>query len=65
MLLASAGFIPLLVDSLLLDLDHPRMKNAAMQGVTDWAAAKGPVQRVRRSSHVRLHLTAASVLTPL
>jgi hypothetical protein len=47
LLLNAEGFISLLVDSLLLDPQHPRQKNAAMQGTTDWEAAKGPVQRVR------------------
>ena len=47
LLLNAEGFIPLLVDSLLLDPQHPRQENAAMQGTTDWEAAKGPVQRVR------------------
>ena len=41
LLLASKGFIPLLVDSLLLDPAHPRMENATIMGVTDWDAAKG------------------------
>jgi hypothetical protein len=49
LLLGVTGFIPLLVDSLLLDPEHPRMTNAAMQGTTDWEAAKGPVQRVSDS----------------
>lgn len=49
LLLGVAGFIPLLVDSLLLDPDHPRMENVTFQGKTDWEAAKGPVQRVSGS----------------
>jgi hypothetical protein len=48
-LLACEGFIPLLVDSLLLDPEHPRKDNASRMGETDWEAAKGPVQRVRHS----------------
>jgi len=49
MLLACSGFIPLLVDSLLLDPEHPRMENVALTGATDWESAKAPVQRVRLS----------------
>lgn len=45
MLLEVEGFIPLLVDSLLLDPQHPRMNNNALTGATDWEGAKGPVQR--------------------
>ena len=45
LLLANESFIPLLVDSLLLDPKHPRMQNVAIQGTTDWEGAKGPVQR--------------------
>ena len=47
MLLEAKGFISLLVDSLLLDPEHPRMQNVTLTGVTDWDTAKGPVQRVR------------------
>ena len=46
LLLNSEGFIPLLVDSLLLDPEHPRRDNATLMGTTDWETAKGPVQRV-------------------
>ncbi len=45
LLLTTEGLIPLLVDSLLLDPEHPRKSNAAMLGTTDWDGAKGPVQR--------------------
>ena len=45
LLLASEHFLTLAVDSLLLDPEHPRMNNAAMQGTTDWEAVKAPVQR--------------------
>eukprot|EP01050_Picozoa_sp_SAG11_P005348 SAG11_NODE_372_length_10036_cov_8.820871_10_plen_347_part_00 len=45
LLLASDGFIPLLVDSLLLDPEHPRQENDTITGKTDWDSAKGPVQR--------------------
>ena len=44
LLLKSDGLVPLLVDSLLLDPDHPRRA----QG--DFDAVAPPVQRVRRSS---------------
>ena len=48
MLLEAKGFISLLVDSLLLDPEHPRMENYhTLTGVTDWESAKAPVQRVR------------------
>eukprot|EP01052_Picozoa_sp_SAG31_P033802 SAG31_NODE_3867_length_3800_cov_23.537422_4_plen_171_part_00 len=47
LLLQCDGFIPLLVDSLLLDPEHPRTENVTLQGATDWVAVKGPVQRVR------------------
>eukprot|EP01043_Picozoa_sp_COSAG02_P068076 COSAG02_NODE_11171_length_1777_cov_2.868892_2_plen_59_part_00 len=36
MLLQAKGFISLLVDSLLLDPEHPRMENVTLTGVTDW-----------------------------
>ena len=49
LLLGVNNFLPLLVDSLLLDPEHPRMENVTLQGKTDWEAAKGPVQRVRDS----------------
>ena len=49
LLLDVTGVIPLLVDSLLLDPEHPRMENVTLQGKTDWEAAKGPVQRVSDS----------------
>ena len=45
LLLSSEGLIPLLIDSLLLDQDHPRRDNPAALGKTDWEGAKGPVQR--------------------
>ena len=45
LLLKCSGFIPLLVDSLLLDPEHPRMENTTMSGVTDWERVKAPVQR--------------------
>ena len=46
LLLSAEGFLPLLVDSLLLDPEHPRMENNTMMGeTTDWEGAKGPVQR--------------------
>jgi hypothetical protein len=45
LLASSGGCIALLVDSLLLDVEHPRQENAALTGVTDWEAAKAPVQR--------------------
>jgi hypothetical protein len=45
LLLASEGFIALLVDSLLLDPEHPRQDNDTITGKTDWDSAKGPVQR--------------------
>ena len=48
LLLKAEGLISLLVDSLLLDPEHPRMENVTLFGRTDWEAAKGPVQRVRR-----------------
>ena len=48
LLLASEGFIPLLVDSLLLDPEHPQRENSTLTGVTDFEATKGPVQRVRQ-----------------
>jgi hypothetical protein len=47
MLLQAKGFISLLVDSLLLDPEHPRMENVTLTGVTDWESAKAPVQQVR------------------
>ena len=59
-MLNAHGFIPLLVDSLLLDLEHPRMENTTIQGVTDWAGAKAPVQRVRRSSAL-VHLVLRAI----
>ena len=47
LLLNAEGFIPLLVDSLLLDPEHPRMDHTTVGGVkTDWDATKAPVQRV-------------------
>ena len=46
LLLGAEGVIPLLVDSLLLDPQHPRKDNVAIFGETNWEAAKGPVQRV-------------------
>eukprot|EP01048_Picozoa_sp_COSAG05_P002803 COSAG05_NODE_122_length_17611_cov_47.044655_1_plen_598_part_00 len=45
LLLKCKGFIPLLVDSLLLDPEHPRMENTTMMGTTDWERVKAPVQR--------------------
>lgn len=45
LLLNAEGFIPLLVDSLLLDPDHPRRNNDTLLGSTDFEAVKGPVQR--------------------
>ena len=50
LLLNAEGFIPLLVDSLLLDLEHPRIDNTTMNGKTDWEAAAPPVQRVSNCS---------------
>jgi hypothetical protein len=47
LLLSCQNFIPLIVDSLLLDPEHPRIDNATIMGKTDWEAAKAPVQRVR------------------
>ena len=52
--MSAVGFIPLLVDSLLLDPEHPRRDNAAITGKTDWNGSKGPVQRVRPSQSPRL-----------
>ena len=46
LLLKADGLLALLVDSLLLDPEHPRQDNTTMTGVTDWEATKGPVQRV-------------------
>ena len=47
LLLNAEGFIPLLVDSLLLDPEHPRMDHTTVGGEkTDWDATKAPVQRV-------------------
>ena len=60
LLLNAEGFIPLLVDSLLLDPEHPRMENESLNGKTDWEAAKGPVQRVRPSSLPVLGTTSAA-----
>ena len=55
LLLASEErIIPTLVDSLLLDPEHPRIDNTALQGVTDWESVKGPVQQVSRRSSVSL-----------
>eukprot|EP01051_Picozoa_sp_SAG22_P020420 SAG22_NODE_4123_length_1377_cov_1.038341_1_plen_95_part_10 len=45
LLLATEGLVRVLVDSLLLDPEHPRKSKASMQGTTDWEGAKGPVQR--------------------
>jgi hypothetical protein len=45
LLLTCEECIPMLVDSLLLDPEHPRMENIALQGRTDWEAVKAPVQR--------------------
>ena len=42
LLLRADGFIRILIDSLLLDPDHPRRTD----GKTDFEAVKGPVQRV-------------------
>lgn len=56
LLLNNEGFIPLLIDSLLLDKDHPRMDNVTLMGVTDWEAVKVPVQRVRQSSAASVYL---------
>lgn len=47
LLMNHEGFVTLLVDSLLLDPEHPRRDNDTIMGKTDWDAAKGPVQRVR------------------
>ena len=46
LLLNAPGFVPLLMDSLLLDPEHPRRDNVTMMGTTDFEAVKGPVQRV-------------------
>ena len=46
LLLNAEGFIPMMVDSLLLDPEHPRMDNVTIMGKTDWEGSKGPVQRV-------------------
>ena len=46
-LLNAEGFIPLLVDSLLLDPEHPSKNPVTVMGGGDFEAAKGPVQRVR------------------
>eukprot|EP01045_Picozoa_sp_COSAG04_P016866 COSAG04_NODE_1445_length_6714_cov_1.982162_6_plen_541_part_00 len=73
LLLKAEGLIPLLVDSLLLDPEHPRMENVTLFGRTDWETVKGPVQRVRRlltsAQHLTLltrdHLHANRTLPPL
>lgn len=49
LLLNCNGFLPLLVDSLLLDPRHPRVDNNTLLGKTDWEATKAPVQRVSTS----------------
>jgi hypothetical protein len=54
LLASEERIIPTLVDSLLLDPEHPRIDNTALQGVTDWESAKGPVQQVSRRSSVSL-----------
>ena len=46
LLLNSEGFIPLLVDSLLLDPEHPRRDEDTLIGAGDFEVTKGPVQRV-------------------
>jgi|EP01046_Picozoa_sp_COSAG06_P020311 hypothetical protein len=46
LLLSCMDLIPMLVDSLLLDPEHPRQENTTLLGKTDWEAAKGPVQAV-------------------
>lgn len=45
LLLNAEGFISLLVDSLLLDPDHPRRNDDTLLGPTDFEAVKGQVQR--------------------
>eukprot|EP01043_Picozoa_sp_COSAG02_P050300 COSAG02_NODE_5156_length_4583_cov_2.229706_2_plen_530_part_00 len=54
LLLACEGFIPLIVDHLLLDPSHPRMDDAPIHGKTKWEHVKAPVQRVRRNSSVHV-----------
>ena len=44
LLLSAEGFIPLLVDSLLLDPEHPRKNQVTVTGGDNFEAAKGPVQ---------------------
>ena len=47
LLLNSEGFVPLLVDSLLLDLEHPRRDDSPIVAAkTDFEAVAPPVQRV-------------------
>ena len=47
LLLHAEGFVELLVDSLLLDPEHPRKEHSSVFGETDWENAKAPVQQVR------------------
>ena len=47
LLIASPGFISVLVDSLLLDPQHPQRDMMTVVGKTDFEAVKGPMQRVR------------------
>jgi len=63
LLLTCEVFIPLLVDSLLLDPAHPRINDTTLQGKSDWEGAKAPVQRVRHA-HVH-HPPRLSDQTPL
>eukprot|EP01043_Picozoa_sp_COSAG02_P085891 COSAG02_NODE_23455_length_718_cov_1.214863_2_plen_89_part_01 len=47
LLLSCEELIPVLLDNLLLDPEHPRMDDRSMLGTkTDWEGTKGPVQRV-------------------
>ena len=49
LLLLADGFIRILVDSLLLDPEHPRRTQQAVLAATDFADVKDPVQRVSDS----------------
>ena len=56
LLLSAEGFIPLLIDSLLLDPEHSRKSGAEVMGATDFEKVKGPVQRVSDSAAFSLSL---------
>ena len=61
LLLTCEVFIPLLVDSLLLDPAHPRINDTTLQGKSDWEGAKAPVQRVRHRLSVHHRLSVYSI----